>query len=107
MIPLRETAAGVLFQIRVVPRASRGGVAGIQGEALKLRITDPPVEGRANEACIRLIAELLGVKRAQVAIVAGQTARTKTVAVAGLSGPEAAALLGALLQAPEKDSRDD
>lgn len=107
MIPIRETAAGILFQIRVVPRASREGVAGLQGEALKLRITDPPVEGRANEACIRLIAELLGVKRAQVAIVAGQTARTKIVAVAGLRGPEAAALLGALLEAPEKDSRND
>ena len=49
MIPIRETAAGVLFKVRVVPRASRAGVAGFQQDALKLRITDPPVEGQANE----------------------------------------------------------
>ena len=107
MIPIRETAAGVLFQIRVVPRASRGGVAGVQGDALKLRITDPPVEGRANEACIRLLADLLGVKKAQVTLVAGLTARTKTVAVAGLTGARAAAALGTLLAAPREDSPDD
>jgi uncharacterized protein (TIGR00251 family) len=96
MIPLRETETGVVFNIRVVPRASRCEAAGFQGDALKLRITSPPVEGKANEACIALLAELFGVRKARVAIIAGQTSKTKTVAVEGLKANEAAALLTTL-----------
>lgn len=91
-IPVRRTDTGVAFHIRVVPRASRPGLAGIQDGALKLRLNAPPVEGKANEECVRLLAALLGVKKAQVAIIAGHTSRTKTVAVAGI-GPEAVAAL--------------
>ena len=96
MIPLRETETGVIFRIRVVPRASRSGAAGIQGDTLKLRITAPPVEGKANEACIALLAELLGVKRTQVAIISGHASRTKTVAVEGVKAKEIAARIAAL-----------
>jgi uncharacterized protein (TIGR00251 family) len=92
MIPIRETETGVIFHIRVVPRASRSEVAGIQGDALKLRITAPPVEGKANEECIRLLAETLGVKKGQVTIIAGHASRTKTVVVAGIR-PEAVTAL--------------
>ncbi|MBU3932295.1 MAG: DUF167 domain-containing protein [Pseudomonadota bacterium] len=95
MIPIRETAAGVVFRIRVVPRASRCEVAGIQDDALKLRITAPPVEGKANEECIRLLAELLGVKKTQVTIVAGHASRTKTVSVEGRKASEIAAVVPA------------
>jgi uncharacterized protein (TIGR00251 family) len=91
-IPIRETADGAVFRIRVVPRASRSEAAGIQGDALKLRITAAPVEGKANDECIRLLAEILGVKRTQVAIIAGHAARTKTVAVTGIS-PDAVAVI--------------
>jgi uncharacterized protein (TIGR00251 family) len=93
MITIRETQTGVVFEIRVVPRASRCEAAGIQGDALKLRITAPPVEGKANEECVRLLARLLDVKRAQVEILAGRTARTKTVAVAGIRAEAVAKLL--------------
>jgi uncharacterized protein (TIGR00251 family) len=96
MIPLRETETGVIFRIRVVPRASRSEVAGIQGDALKLRITAPPVEGKANEECIRLLAETLGVKKGQVTIIAGHASRTKTVAVDGVKAKEIAALIAAM-----------
>lgn len=92
-IPIRETADGAVFRIRVVPRASRSEAAGIQGDALRLRITAPPVEGKANDECIRLLAEILGVKRTQVTIVAGHTARTKTVAVEGIMAGAVAAIL--------------
>jgi len=95
MIPIRETAAGVVFRIRVVPRASRCEVAGIQDDALKLRITAPPVEGKANEECIRLLAELLGVKKTQVTIVAGHASRIKTVSVEGRKAREIAAVIPA------------
>jgi len=93
MIPIRETAAGVVFRIRVIPRASRCEMAGIQGDALKIRTKAPPVEGKANEECIRLLADLLGVKKAQVTIVSGHAARTKTVAVAGRKAKEIAAVI--------------
>mgnify|MGYP001366368993 len=96
MIPLRETETGVIFRIRVVPRASRSEMAGIQGDALKLRITAPPAEGKANEACIALLAELLGMKRTQVAIISGHASRTKTIAVDGVKAKEIAALIATL-----------
>jgi uncharacterized protein len=96
MIPLRETETGVIFRIRVVPRASRCEAAGFQDDALKLRITAPPVEGKANEACITLLAELLGVKKARIEIVAGHGSRTKTVVVKGVKATEIAALIAAL-----------
>ncbi|MHB9096435.1 MAG: DUF167 domain-containing protein [Syntrophales bacterium] len=94
-ISIRETSAGAVFRIRVVPRASRRECAGVQDDALKLRITAAPVEGRANEECIRLLAEVLGVKKAQVTIIAGHTARAKTVSVAGRTAAEIAALIAA------------
>lgn len=87
-IPIHETADGAIFRIRVVPRASRSEAAGIQGDALKLRITAAPVEGKANGECIRLLAKILGVKKTQVTIISGHAARTKTIAVAGI-GPDA------------------
>lgn len=92
-IPIRETASGAVFRIRVLPRASRSEAAGIQGDALKLRITEAPVEGKANDECIRLLAKILGVKRTQVTIIAGHAARTKTVAVEGIKAGAVAAIL--------------
>jgi len=96
MIPVRETTAGVTFRIRVVPRASRCGPAGIWDDAWRLRITAPPVEGKANEACIELLAELLGVKRARVTITAGHASRTKTVAVKGARAAEIVSRIAAM-----------
>jgi uncharacterized protein len=95
MIPIRETGTGVVFRIRVVPRASRCEPAGIRDDAWRLRITAPPVEGKANGECIRMLAELLGVKRAQVTIIAGHASRTKTVAIEGVKAAEIAARIAA------------
>jgi uncharacterized protein len=95
-LSIRETAAGAVFRIRAVPRATRSEIAGIQDDALKLRITAPPVEGKANEECIRLLAETLGVKKGQVTIIAGHASRTKTVAVEGLKADRVATLIAAL-----------
>jgi len=93
MIPLHQTEGGVTFRIRVVPRASRSELAGIQDDALKLRITAPPVDGKANEECIRVVADFFGVKRRQVTIISGHVSRTKTIAIAGRSTGEIAARL--------------
>jgi len=95
MISIRETSTGAVFRIRVVPRASRNEAVGIRDDALKLRITAPPVEGKANEACIALLAELLGVKRTRVTIVAGHASRAKTVEVKGARAAEIVARFAA------------
>lgn len=75
---------GVVFRVRVQPRAGRDEVAGVEGGALKVRLTAPPVEGRANEACLRLLAERLGLPRRRLALVAGERGRDKLVRAEGL-----------------------
>ncbi len=71
--------------IRVHPRAKRTGIAGRLGEAYKVDLAAPPVEGKANEECIRFFAELAGVPRSRVKIVSGQTARMKVIEVDGVN----------------------
>ena len=87
--------------LKVIPNAKKSEAVGWEedpraGRALKLRIAAPPVEGKANEACIELLAELLGVKRAQVTIIAGLASRTKTIAVKGARATDIAARIAAL-----------
>jgi hypothetical protein len=78
----------VRFAVRVQPRASRSEVAGVHGDALKVRLSAPPVDGAANEALVRLLAEALGVPRRAVRIESGHGSRTKRVEVEGVE-PEA------------------
>ena len=85
MIPIREMTEGVTFAIKVHPRAKKDAVSGVLGESLKLSLTAPPVEGRANEACIRFFAEFLRVPRSSVTIAAGQSSRNKVIRVAGMT----------------------
>ena len=84
MIPIKNTPAGVTFAVRVQPRARKNAITGEVGEALKLALTAPPVEGKANDACIEFLSRLLNVPRSSVTIVAGQTSRNKIVRVSGL-----------------------
>ena len=74
--------------VRVHPRAKRSAVTGRFGDAYKLDLTAPPVEGKANEECVRFMAELTGVPCSRVRIVSGQTSRNKVVEVEGLAQPE-------------------
>jgi uncharacterized protein len=85
MIPIRESTSGVTFAVRVHPRAKRNAITGEIGDALKISLTAPPVEGRANEACIAFLAKLLNVPRSSVTITSGQSSRNKMIRVAGLS----------------------
>jgi uncharacterized protein (TIGR00251 family) len=96
MIPVNNTAAGATFSIRVHPRAKKNAVVGIIGDALKVALTAPPVEGKANEACIRLFAELLQVPRSSVTIAAGASGRNKVIRVAGLSADTVRERLGTI-----------
>ena len=71
-----------MFNIRVQPRASRNKVAGLYDGALKVTLTAPPVDNAANKACAAFLADLLGVPKSAVTVVAGRTGRSKQVLVA-------------------------
>jgi uncharacterized protein len=92
MIEIAERDGCVTFTVRVAPRASRNAIAGEHAGALKIRLTAPPVEGRANDALRRLLAERLNVPVSAVKIVAGESSRTKRVSVTGVSAPQILAL---------------
>jgi uncharacterized protein (TIGR00251 family) len=77
-----------IFRVKVHPRAKKDAITGEVGEALKLSLTAPPAEGKANEACIRFFAMLLKVPRSSVTIAAGQSNRNKLIRVVGLSAAE-------------------
>jgi len=89
MIPVRDIAGGASFAVRVQPRAKRNAIVGSVGNALKLALTSPPLDGRANEACIELLARLLGVSRSSIQIVSGETNRNKVIRVLGLKAEAA------------------
>ena len=88
MIPIRDTPAGATFHVRVQPRAKKNAITGELGDALKVALTAPPVEGRANEACISFFAELLNVPRSSVTIAAGESSRNKLIRVSGVSAAQ-------------------
>ncbi len=88
MLRIRETDKGTVLEIRVLPRSSRCEIAGIQDGALKLKITAPPVEGKANEECIRFISDLLRIRKSAVTIIAGEKSKNKTILVSGMTAKE-------------------
>ncbi len=90
---ITSAVGGAAFAVRVVPRAKKNEVVGVQGNVLKVRLVAPPVEGAANEALIKLLAKRLGVRRSQVEIVAGRRSRAKMVSVIGLTPAEVEARL--------------
>jgi uncharacterized protein (TIGR00251 family) len=85
MIPIRESAGAVTFAVKVHPRAKNDAITGEVGNAVKVALNAPPVDGKANEACIRFLAEILRVPRSSVTIAAGETNRNKLIRVTGVS----------------------
>ena len=85
MIPVNETAKGVTFVVKVQPRARKNAIIGAVGDALKLALTAPPVDGRANQAVIEFFAGLFEIPRSSVTIASGATSRNKVVRIAGPS----------------------
>ncbi len=83
-----------LIVVRLTPRASRDEIGDWKDGALLVRVTAPPVEGRANEALRRLLASRLSVAPSSISVVGGQTSRVKRVRVEGLSLEESRRLLG-------------
>jgi uncharacterized protein (TIGR00251 family) len=85
MIPVSESAKGVSFSIKVHPRARKNAITGVMGDALKLALTAPPVEGKANQAVIEFFADLFQIPRSSVTIASGETSRNKVVRISGIS----------------------
>jgi len=83
--PVQQSGDGVIFSVRVHPGARRNGVTGLHDEALKISLSTPPVDGRANEALVEFIAEWLHVPRSAVTIASGEHSRSKRVRVAGIA----------------------
>jgi uncharacterized protein len=97
VIPIHDTPAGATFQVKVHPRARKNAVTGVVGDALKLAITAPPIEGRANEACIVFLANFLNVPRSSVTIAAGESSRQKLIRIAGVRAAQVEEKLRAIL----------
>ena len=85
---MQESAAGTSFTIKVHPRARKNAITGTVGDALKLSLTAPPVDGKANQAVIEFFADFFQIPRASVTIASGETSRLKTVRIHGLSATQ-------------------
>jgi hypothetical protein len=83
--PITPSADGVTLLIQVQPRASRTELAGLHGDAVKIRLAAPPVDGAANDALLRFLAEVLSVPRARLDLTAGHSGRRKVVRVRGMT----------------------
>ena len=81
------------LRVRLTPRAARNQIDGWDGDLLRVHVTAPPVEGKANYALLRLLADALDVSPSRLRLIKGQTSREKVIAVDGLSGDEIRARL--------------
>ncbi|MBI3985894.1 MAG: DUF167 domain-containing protein [Lentisphaerae bacterium] len=80
---------GCVLNLRVVPRAARNGVAGLHGDALKIRLQAPPVDNKANQALVEFLAEVLDIPAGRIRLLSGATGRHKRVALSGVSAAQA------------------
>ena len=81
---LTETPDGAVLNLRIVPRAAKNAIQGEHGDALKIRLCAPPVDGAANAALIEFLSETFALPRARVQLLAGATSRNKRVLLAGV-----------------------
>jgi len=95
MIEVTEDATGVIIPLRVQPKASSDRIAGEYAGALKVCVTSPPEDGKANAAVIKLIAKQLRVARSSVEIVSGQSSRQKKIHISGVSARDVSRKLAA------------
>ena len=85
---MKNVPGGVTLAVRVTPHARKNEIVGLVGEAIKVKLAAPPVEGAANAALCAFLAEQLGVRKSAVTLVAGQTSRHKVVRVDGVTVDE-------------------
>lgn len=89
----QDVADGCTLAVRLHPGARKNAVTGVHDGALKISLTTPPVDGRANEALLAFVAEALGLPKARVSLLSGQTSRSKLLRITGRSAAEVTAAL--------------
>ena len=94
MISIHESDGGVSFVVKIHPRAKKSEITGELSDALRVSLTAPPIDGKANKACIDFFAKLLKVVRSSVTIASGQSSRRKVIRVAGISAEDVRRRLG-------------
>lgn len=87
----------IILRLHVQPRAASNGIAGIQGNMLKLRLTTPPVDGKANKAVIAYLAKLFHLPKSAITLKSGQQSRSKTVLINGIEREQLQQVLHAFL----------
>ena len=91
---LHTDSGGVILTLHIQPGAKKTEVVGLHGEALKIRLAAPPVDGKANAALLAFVAERLGVRKSDVELVSGETSRAKRVRVCGVDAVKVRQLCG-------------
>lgn len=86
---IRPTPDGCTLSVRVHPGAKRNAITGTHADALKISLTTPPTDGRANAALIAFLAERLDIPRTSIALISGATSRSKTLRLTGITTAEA------------------
>ncbi len=94
MPAIKNSPNGVTLAVKVHPRAKKNAITGEVGDVLRLALTAPPVDGKANDACIEFFAKILNLPRSSVTIAAGQTSRNKVIRVLGLTAQQVRDRLG-------------
>ena len=95
----RESPDGCTLSVRIHPGARRNAITGLHDSALKISLTTPPIEGRANEALIAFLADQLCLPKSRIALIAGATSRSKTLRITGKSAAEVQAALSPTVDA--------
>jgi len=84
-IPYTKTKDGICIEVKVEPRSSKKGLAGVLGNKLKVKLTAPPVDGAANEQLVEVLAEAFDIKKSAIKIIRGQSSKNKVVELTGVS----------------------
>ena len=90
---MRDTPEGCVVSVRVHPGARKNAITGVHDGGLKISLTTPPTDGRANDALIAFLADRLGVPRARISLLTGANSRSKTLRITGITAPQAEAAL--------------
>lgn len=93
MVEFTEKNGSVIFAVRVIPRSSKSSIVGEHDGALKVKLASPPVDGAANAELIKLIAKSFGTSKSDIAIIGGETSKTKRVSVANADPERIRAIL--------------
>ena len=94
---IRETVEGVVLRVVLQPRSSRTAIEGIVNGSLKIKVTSPPVEGKANQACLEFLSKQLSIPKTHMSVSAGQKTRFKSITIVGHDAEDIRRSLAALL----------